>query len=577
MINALSVVLDNAKDDATRRVATSFERQGFVNIMQYKWRGGLLTAWCHVAQRHAENCIVPLTNGIACCVGPMWYRGDFGVLGLQRMIRDIQLREKYDEEVLDGNFAIFFHNGTQSWLLNDALGIVRIYASADNCFYSTSWLATCAYMGTPELHEEAAIEYVLLGAVHSNGTQAQGVNSLPLARIFDIETRGTRARFQKQMIGDDVQYTSFDEAADTCVHRLRKVFTVIAAQFSGRINAALSGGYDSRLIIAGLLASEVQPKLFVYGDKNAKDVAIARDVAQALNMPISVIDKALLNRGLPSINLDCLVHNALFFDGLPNDGIYDAGADRQTRLAQNADGWIALNGGGGEIFRNFFHLPDRDLHLYDVVRAFYRGFDKQVFRKPAMFASFEERLVESMSDTLVDSGVNWSTTLDRHQVELIYPLFRCHYWMSVNNSVAMRHGYYVTPLVDLQSVRLAYRLPLTWKNAGKFESCLITKLNHAAAKQISTYGFRFSDGPNRLARFTEWLTCIRPISVRPQINALRRRLHGVQVESEMLHDLRRILPGEWRIDSLLDLRQLPDNGALARASAIELVWRHILA
>mgnify|MGYP006951082563 CR=1 FL=1 len=73
------------------------------------------------------------------------------------------------------------------------------------------------------------------------------------------------------------------------------------------------------------------------------------------------------------------MRSVLFFDALPRDGIYDLGADRRTRLQQAADGSIALDGGGGEIFRNFFHLPDHAFTARDIVRTFYRRFRRGAF------------------------------------------------------------------------------------------------------------------------------------------------------------------------------------------------------
>jgi asparagine synthase (glutamine-hydrolysing) len=59
------------------------------------------------------------------------------------------------------------------------------------------------------------------------------------------------------------------------------------------------------------------------------------------------------------------------------------------------------------------------------------------------------------------------------------------------------------------------------------------------------------------------------------INATRRSLRNVRVAPETVHRYRAILPGEWRLDPVLDLAQLPDDRALARALAVEVVWRRI--
>lgn len=490
------------------------------------------------------------------------------------LLDEVRTTGHLEEGALRGNFALFLDTGEHTWLLNDALGFVRIYASADRCFFSTSWLAVCAYLQHVELDAASAIEYVLLGAAHSCQSVARGVDLLPLGHVQDFRRRSTWQRFPRGFDAQAPEFRSPTQAVETIAGHLRTISAEVASAFPDRVNAALSGGFDSRLIVAGLLAAGVRPRLFVYGDADSADVAIARTVATAAGLPFEAIDKRAMNRGLPMPDIETLEQSALFFDGLPSDGIDDPGADRHTRLEQTADGCIALNGGGGEIFRNFFHLPNRAFAARDIVRTFYRGFSRSVFRDSDGLASYEARLAASMRSIVGMSEVG-SELLSRTQVELLYSLFRCHYWMGVNNSVAVRHGNYTTPLVDLESVRLALRVPLRWKNAGALESRLVAALHPAIAAQPSAYGFRFDAGPGWRERLAEWATCARPVRLRPLINATRRNLQRKRIAPAMLQRYRALLPGEWCMDALLDLAQLVDDRALGRAVAVEIAWRRI--
>jgi asparagine synthase (glutamine-hydrolysing) len=493
---------------------------------------------------------------------------------LAALLDEVRAAGRIDENALRGNFALFIHAGDHVWLLNDALGFVRIYASADGCFFSTSWLAACAYLERVELDEASAIEYVLTGAAHSRDSVARNVTLLKLGWAHDLTRRCMWQRFPSGIAAGGHAFSSLDEAVEAVAAHLHEVFDEVATAFPGRIRAALSGGFDSRLIVAGLRACGAHPELFVYGRAESPDVVVAKAVARSAELALDVIDKDIVNRDLPPPDVASLEQSALFFDGLPNDGLHDRGADQQTRLQQNADGYIALNGGGGEIFRNFFHLADRSFTADDIVETFYRGFSTKVFRGAHGLSDYKARLAASVVETLAipDSGGN---RLTRRQVELVYPLFRCHFWMGVNNSVGVRHGYYATPLVDLGLVRIAQRLPLRWKNAGAFQSRLVAALHPGVAAQPSAYGFRFNDGPGWKHRLAERLACARPPKLRPLINAARRRLYNVQVAPDSLQRYRELLPGEWRLDPLLDLRHLPDDTALRRAFAVEVVWRRI--
>jgi asparagine synthase (glutamine-hydrolysing) len=79
-----------------------------------------------------------------------------------------------------------------------------------------------------------------------------------------------------------------------------------------------------------------------------------------------------------------------------------------------------------------------------------------------------------------------------------------------------------------------------------------------------------------MARLAEWMTCARPVSLRPLINATRRKMRNIEVAPALLQRYRTIFPGEWQMDPLLDLARLPDERALGRALAVEVVWRRLL-
>jgi hypothetical protein len=601
MLNALTISREGDERGVVRAEG-SLRRQGFIPALRLAWPGGVVQGWTRGTSGgrgspHEDS--VRIDNGCACCVGPIWYRGRFGENALALLLEDLAVATDeaacgIDPLQLRGNFALFLQKGERVWLVNDPLGFQQVYIAADNRFFSTSWLAARAYAEDRGINASAAIEYVLQGASHSDDTVAPHVRKLPLAHAVDLRAGSIRrpawARPWSSASGGEaagdgvlpIRFDSIDEAAEWIAEYLGVVFEEIAAAFPGRISAALSGGFDSRLVVAGLLSRGERPRLFVYGGPNSADVSIARQVARGEGLFLDEIDKVAINHQLPALNLEGLVESALFFDGLPNDGIDDPGADRRTRLAQNAEHHIAINGGGGEIFRNFFHLPDRRYRARELVRVFYRGFDATVLRDRAHLAAYEARLARSILSALGMQLPNHGRDdaddprLSRAQVELAYPLFRCHHWMGVNNSLALRYGYFCTPLVDRQTMSAAAALPLRWKNAGDLEARVIARLNRAAAAHASAYGFSFTEGPHRRARLSETLTCMRPVLARPAINALHRRLRKGCSFPDLLRRYRDLLPGEWRLDPLLQLDRLTDPEALARALAVEVVARELV-
>jgi asparagine synthase (glutamine-hydrolysing) len=125
-------------------------------------------------------------------------------------------------------------------------------------------------------------------------------------------------------------------------------------------------------------------------------------------------------------------------------------------------------------------------------------------------------------------------------------------------------------------VKEAAGLPLAWKNAGMFESRLIAALYPRLASYPSAYNFLMSDGPARIARVRETMTCLRPAWIRPAISALNRRLHNRrEATTLLLKRYRSLLAGEWRLDEWLDKARLDDPAALSRLLAVEIVSRKL--
>jgi asparagine synthase (glutamine-hydrolysing) len=577
MLNAL-ISIQDADPAGVDRARAAMSAQGFMLAATLRWNQGVIEGWTREGSGDGDNAILDSPSGRACAIGPMWYRTEFGRAACEQILADHAAGSAIDEHELRGSFALFVQSNQGALLVNDPLGLVKIHSSADGRFRSTSWLATRAYGRSADIDEAAAIEYVLLGATHSERSVAAGVSHLALGEGFDLSGRRRFPRFSRGVGEGGERFADFDDAVAAFAAHFRNVSADIARAFPDRVNCALSGGFDSRLIVAGLLASGTRPHLFVYGSPGTSDVRIASEVATSQRLALDVIDKDVLERARREPDLADIVANTLFFDGLPNDGVLDSGVDRDTRLRQCADGAIALNGGGGEILRNFFHLPDRSFTSLDVVRAFYRGFDAGVFRRRSGLNDYQESLAASIDASISAAGLpsaNRSGRYSREQIELVYPLFRCHHWMGLNNSVAVRYGQVATPLVDLTLVRDACLLPLRWKNAGRFEARLIAALHPSIASAPSAYGFSFDKGPGFRGHANEWATLCRPVSARPMISAARRALRDARVPRTLVDRWRSMLPGEWRLDGVLDLERLPDRSSFSRALGVEVVSREL--
>jgi hypothetical protein len=76
----------------------------------------------------------------------------------------------------------------------------------------------------------------------------------------------------------------------------------------------------------------------------------------------------------------------------------------------------------------------------------------------------------------------------------------------------------------------ASALPMALKQAGLFEAALLNAIDPALARHSSAYGHHFAAPPGIGHRLSEWLTCIRPVSLRQRSYMIQRRLRTMSDE-----------------------------------------------
>jgi asparagine synthase (glutamine-hydrolysing) len=530
---SLLVLLTYPKSQATgaqdHRAAAlaSAKRQGFGSHQALDFEGGQV--WWFDTPNNAgrSGAVVRGHNRWAAYTGSVHWQGLSGDPLLRKLLNDFDRPQDMPLRDFCGSFAMVFSVGSQAWLFNDAVGLQKIYTCLDGGVRSTSFLLCRHLLRQPKVDRLRAQEYVLLGSTHALQTPISGIQVIEPTQALDLGSSAGTVLYPPQAWRIAARLKSADEAVVTLSDMIAAEFGNMRKALGEPIGMALSGGFDSRLILAALDHHQVVPKLYVYGPPGMDDVQIAVAKAAELGLPIECVDKQRTNAELPALTKQRLQDNLAFFDGLPIDGIFDRGADQATRLRQVQDGMLNLNGGGGEILRNFFYLPDKAYCATDLVGAFYSNW------LPAAIADGGERqdFVDATADGILSNlGLASGSHATRHarllrsDVELVYALFRLRYWMCRNNSVAARYGAFMTPLVSPRLVEMAATVPVAWKTHGHLEASIISRLSRRVARGPSNYGFDFSEGPTpEHCRYIN-RTLIRPIAVRRRSARIRRML-----------------------------------------------------
>lgn len=548
----------------------SLLRQGFADPSIVRFRGG--TLYVYPKQVAPIVNLVTFENGDFCAAtGTFVYKGATGPKGLHAIHADFDIRAAtgshgLDADRLHGAFSIALRKGDRTFLFVDRVGVYKVYVDSNATVFSTSFLTLLETASARRVDIQAAYEYVFQGATYGGDTLADDVKLVDPDFLSEPGV-ALRAEARRRFDAPAIVRKDMQWHAERLLHTLKGTFGEIADAFDGHTDTALSGGYDTRLMLALLRAQHVQPDVHVYGRDTDVDVRIAKAIASGEGFPIAHTQKS--PRGeLPLDQVGETIARTFYaFDGAPNDGVFDDGSDLATRCQRCRTGRLMLNGGGGEVFRNFFYLPDRPMSIRQLLWSFYSQFDPATATGRFSEGAFHSLLGEKLRAAIGAPGER----LTRSQVELAYPLFRCRFWMGRNNSLNSRFGSALTPFIDEQLVREAAEVPLAYKNFGVLEARLIALASPALAAYTSEYGFAFDKHPPLSARVKGRIANSRPPVLRRYVFRVRNRRGRLRplsmVSPAVLNAV--MAPGFPRTRLLFNAERMADTAQFNRLCTLE--------
>jgi hypothetical protein len=447
-------------------------------------------------------------GGFCALTGTILYRGRTGEAALPLLLAD-DAAGGIDWHEAFGQYALLIGRDDEIRLVADPLGIYPVWHDDDYDAVSSSFLAVAGAAGRLSADPQCVYEYVFQGATYGDRTLFREVHLLAARTELSLGA-GVAARTVHAPIRRAVREAPIEEHLEICLANLHRYYDSIASAFGDGVDTALSGGYDSRLTLALCRAHGIRPSVHVYGSAGDQDVRIAHAIGAAEGFAIEHVDKSGAKTVPPDAFAEIVERNLHAFQGHPADGVFENGTDLATRLQRCAGGRVALNGGGGEVFRNFFYLPDRSFTVRELLWTFYGAFDPEWCT-----GAFDENVYLSNLGKKVKRVLDVEgDRLTRVDIEALYALFRCRYWMGKNNSVNNRLGPALTPFIDANVVPDAVSVPLRYKNSGRFEGRMIARVSPALAAHMSDYGHSFAGDPPLARRLRDRLTYARPPRLR---------------------------------------------------------------
>lgn len=477
-------------------------------------------------------------DGLAAIAGTLTCDGKIGEAALQALL-DMPNLERPDWSRIGGQFIALVHKAGRSFLFTDYFGAFQLFHDSRSRLFSTSLLAAADSLPRLSFHAQGVYELAFNVVPIGNDTVFEELKLLGPDRVVELGRAGVSSHEAAKPLPAETARRPLQEKLAANRDRLLTVLRPYADAFGDRIFCPLSGGLDSRLVLAGLRAAGASPSLYVYGDPDDDDVGVAKDIAKAEGVPIDYWDKQNWRQLTLDEFPEQVTRNFQAYDGLPPFGaLFENGANDAARMARHRDGALAASGGCGEIYRNFFFLPDRPFRASAIARTFFARYRLGDLTSEFDEADFLRGLEDKILASLGREGERGK--LPRPVVEQAYPRVRCRAAFGREISLEARCGAYLMPFLDHHVVAEAVKLPLRDKNAGAFEAQLLAMIDPVLAAHMSAYGHDFLEPPSRRHRLAEWKTRIRPVWLRQRSYALRRSMgpvadeHGGLITAEFI-------------------------------------------
>ena len=535
----LFLVRDSDPDFAAQALIEAraqFAANGFADLTEQVFAGWRLLRAPYILG--GPETLHAVGDDFAAVAGTLTFDGLMGQAALAKLIGSIELPSP-DWSRLGGHFTLVVRRSGRTFVLTDFFGAFQLFHDAQANLLSTSLLAAVHALPRVSFDPQGVYEFAFNVVPIGNDTVFTELKTLDPRKVVELTADGAIFHDVDKSMPEAVSHEPEAERIEK--HRLLLSRNVAAhvAQFGNRVFCPLSGGLDSRLLLAALRAEGCVPNIYVYGSPRSSDVRIARAIGEAQGFAVEWHDKEAMRDISPDEFPEFVARNFAEYDGLPNYGeLFENGSNGDARNARHESGAMSASGGCGEIFRNFFFLPDRRFSAAAVARTFFARYSKNDVTSLFDERSFLRAVEEKIAASLGRPGDR--SRLPRALIEQAYPRVRCRSLFGREISLESRFGAYLMPFLDHRLVAEAMRLPLSLKNSGLFEARLLSAIDPALARQPSAYGHDFAGPPDWRHRFSEWSTRVRPIALRQRSYALRRRLgpvadeHGGLLTSEYM-------------------------------------------
>lgn len=380
-------------------------------------------------------------------------------------------------ERVEGLFALVAGGPGGSFTLHtDRLGNLHVYESRqDGCVALSNSSLLLAALGRADFDPHACRQFLAMGTVFGSRSLFEGVRKLGPARCF----RYAEGELASEHIYWDIRSRFHDRAGftgsvPTMAASLVAAMDSITSAYP-RPLLDLTGGYDSRCVLAAMLETGRPFTAVVNGPEDSGDVRTAKRIAREFGLRLIHNPRRELSAS------DCgFVQNCLgLTDGEVDVTQYWSTARIHRQSA--AEHGISLNGSNGEITKGYWyellfpHIGARG--HFDSRSVAARRFTFSGEAAGLLAHDFPESLTQEMAGLIDEANRGLEDYPNTASLDNVYVSLRMHRWQGRISSSTQRIWPGSSPFMFRQPMEIALATPGTQRARLKFTTRLIEKLN----------------------------------------------------------------------------------------------------
>lgn len=346
-----------------------------------------------------------------------------------------------------GHFCICIVNAEQEKVIfTDNSGICKIYFDINDFSFSSSLLSLLQLNKRYKLNSEGVVEFLKFGSVHFNKTVVSDVQVLSRTKIIQI--------CQSKVLFKEKNLPHISDQPDVNFQTFFK--NLLPSLENKRISLDITGGSDSRMLIALFNDSVQNLELSITGKESNQDVNIAKEIARKVNQSFYLTE----HQG-GKVSDDKLRELCFLSDGMLDLTVYHRlNQYYQERVGRGVE--LQVTGAGGELYKDFWWLQDFPFYnkkaanlsrLYDT-RISSLSLDERIFTK-----QYRQSLRKLRENTISKFKKMFVGNSNTQTYDQIYYEYKMTSSAGTLVNIANRSLLTYSPLLEYDLFRIGYNLP----------------------------------------------------------------------------------------------------------------------